>query len=223
MKRLMLFAVVTFSFFFFSCSELIEENSIVSPQISSKTSVSSLSVNYPTHATFSSIPLKEWSASPFSKGIKLTAGASMQEYDHVFAVLDYGERIGSVLVCLQKIDDIHYLPLSGNGVKDIQLFGIYSNSADNGVYPFTYLATFQNLPIAEWQDGGGSIKVSLESWNNSSQNLFIELTNEKEKVLVYIGDPGAQEFEVPTFGISELTSVKAFATFKTLDLPLDAK
>ncbi len=218
----MLFAVFTFSFFFFSCSELIEENSIVSPQITSKTAVSSFSSNYPTLTTFNQIPLKEWSASPYSKGIKLTAGASMRDYDHVFALLDNGEIKGSVLVCLQKIDDIHYMPVSGDAVKDIQLFGIYNASADNGVYPFSYLATFQNLAIVEWQDGGGSIKVALERWNDDSQNLFIELTNEKEKSLVFIGDPGAKEFEVPTFGISEITNVRAFATFKTLELPLDA-
>lgn len=222
MKRMMLFAVVTFSFFFFSCSELIEENSIVSPQISSKTSVSSRSINYPTHTTFSSIPLKDWSTSSFSKGIRLTAGASMQEYDHVFALLDYGERQSSVLVCLQKIDDIHYMPVSGDGVKDVLLYGIYSAAADNGVYPFSYLSTFQNLAITDWQDGGGSVKVALENWNDSSRNLFIELTTEKEKALIFIGDPGTQEFEVPTFGLSEVVDVRAFATLKTLDLPLDA-
>lgn len=223
MKRLMLSAIVTFSFLFFSCSELIEDNSIVSPQIASKTSFSSLSINYPTHTTFSSIALKEWSGSSLSRGIMLTSGESMQKYDHVFALLDYGEKQGSVVVCLQKIDDIHYMPISGDGVKDIRLYGIYSASADNGVYPFNYLATFQNLAIVDWQDSGGSIKVTLEDWNSSSRNLFIEMTSEKEKALVFIGDPGAQEFEVPTFGISEITNVRAFATFKTLDLPLDAK
>lgn len=217
-----MFSFVFLSFFFFSCSEQFEQNSIVSSSITSKTAVLSQVTSYPAYTTFSSIPLKEWSWNGFSRGIKITAGTSMQDYDHVFALLDYGDRQKSDLVCLQKIDDIHTIPVNGDEIKDVQLYGIFNSWSDNGVYPYSYLQFFKGIGLLDWQNGSSSVKLVLEEWNDSFANLFIELTNEKEKTLLFIGDPGASEFEVQTTGINAVTNVRAFATHKTVELPLDA-
>lgn len=221
MKHVIMFAFVTLSFFFFSCSEQFEDNSIVSSHTTYKTARSALG-SYPSYTAFAPIPLKEWSSSNYSKGVTITAGTSMQNYDHVFALIDYGDKQNSDLVCLQKIDDIHSIPINGDLIKDIQLFGIFSPWADNGVYPYNYLQFFRGMGLLDWQNGGSSVKVVLEEWNDACGNLFVELLSEKEKTLLFIGDPGAREFEIQTNGIDAVTGVRAFATYKTVELPLDA-
>ncbi len=220
MKYAWLVVVTFFSFFLTSCSDLAEDQNLVSYQIE-KTSQFAQTAQIPYLSTFSSVEIKEWKLSHLEEGIHITFGTNMDDYDFVFAVVENTEFNRSELVFLRKVQNEYMLPNNQIfDVKDIRIYGVYT-SQEIGSYPYSYLQDFPNLGVETWTDGGSALKVICSDWNSTSKDLFAELQASSGNILVYVGNPGSKEFELPTFNLKEIKGVNLFATARSSEIPMD--
>lgn len=220
MKYAWLVVVTFFTFFLTSCSDLHEDQTLVSYQVE-KTSQFVHSTPFPYLSTFSSVEIKEWKLSHMEEGINITFGTNMDNYDFVFAIIENTQLQNSELVFLQKVQNEYLLPNRQIfEVKDIRVYGVYT-SQEIGNYPYSYLQDFSNLGVEDWTDGGSVLKVVCSEWNSTSNDLFAELNSSSGNVLVYIGNPGSKEFELPTFNLKEIKGINLFATLRSSEIPMD--
>ncbi len=221
MKYAWLFVVMFTSVLLISCSELKDDQSIVSSQMEKTSGWISNNGGFAAMTKFEQIPVKTWSPTSTEEGIEITLGTSMNEVDNVFAIVEHSDLSQSELIFLQKVNDVCILPrISDYDIKDIRVYGI-NTTREIGQYPFGYLFSFRNFNATYWDDGGSSVKVFAEQWNSSCADLFAEINSDTEQLLVYIGNPRSKDFELPKFGLTRITGINLFATRGNSELPLD--
>jgi hypothetical protein len=220
MKYTWLVVVTLFTFFLTSCSDLYEDKTLVSYQVE-KTSQFVPSSPFTYLSTFSSVEIKEWRLSNMDEGIIINFGTNMDNYDFVFAIIENTQSQNSELVFLQKVQNEYLLPNREIfEVKDIRVYGVYT-SQEIGNYPYSYLQDFSNLVVEDWTDGGSALKVICSEWNSTSKDMFAELNSSSGNILVYIGNPGSKEFELPTFNLKDIKGINLFATLRSSEIPMD--
>ena len=223
MKHVLIVAVLFTSLVLTSCSELKEDQSLVSYQMEKSVRGPFVSNDFAYLTKFNSIPVKEWKPSTEVEGIEITLATNMQEFDYVFAIVEQSQLAKSELIFLQKIDDIYLLSgFSNTEIKDIRVYGIRT-SAEIGNYPYSLLSRFSNLGVDVWGDGGSVMKVVASEWNTGDKDLFAEIYSETEGLLVYVGNPGSKEFELPKFELRDVNGINLFATKKVSELPIDTR
>jgi hypothetical protein len=221
MKHVLIVAVLFTSLVLTSCSELKEDQSLVSYQMEKSVRGPFASNNFAYLTKFNSIPVKEWKPSTEVEGIEITLATNMQEFDYVFAIVEQSQLVKSELIFLQKIDDIYLLSgFSNSDVKDIRVYGIRT-AMEIGNYPYSLLSRFSNLGVDVWGDGGAVMKVVASEWNTGDKDLFAEIYSDTEGLLVYVGNPGSKEFELPKFELRDVNGINLFATKKVSELPIE--
>lgn len=222
MKNVMIVVVLFFAFLLTSCSELTQEQTLVSTELNSFSKPHLFNDQINQCNIFRSIPIKEWKESLTNEGIELVFSSDMRELDFVHVIIERSDLNESMLIFLQRVNGVVHLPFSLGEIKDIRAYGIYNSTADNGVYPFYYLQNFPNLKVESWENGGSVMKVAASEWNMGNKDLFAEIFSLSENLLVFVGNPQSNVFELPTFELKQIYGLNLFATIKNLDLPYDA-
>ena len=223
MKHVLIVAVLFTSLVLTSCSELKEDQSLVSYQMEKAINPPFASNSFAYLTKFNSIPVKEWKLSPNVEGIEITLAANMQEFDNVFAIVEQSQLEESQLIFLQRINDVYLLSgISISDIKDVRIYGIRT-SAESGNYPYNLFSRFSNLAVDGWGDGGAVLKVIASEWNHGDKDLFAEIYSNTEGLLVYVGNPQSNEFELPKFELKDVNGINLFATKKVTDLPIESK
>lgn len=223
MKLVLVFTVVFLSFLLTSCSELTQDQSLVSFQNEQLASRPQTNYNTAFAMQFTPIPIKDWKWSDAKSGIELIFGDAMWQYDYVFAVIQQAEIDKSTLIFLERVTDEFFIPLNLVDVKDVRVYGIYNPTVEIGTYPFKYLQNFSHLGILAWEDGETTMKVAAVEWNAGNRDLFAEMMYESDRLLVYVGNPQSNVFELPKYGFKYVSELNLFATCKHYELPYDAK
>lgn len=199
MKTMIYLLALSISLMFTACSSNEQDVSPLSPGMEKKVNDK---LDFPHQYLQSFDELKNVKVNYYEEkdGITLVINTGNQKIKNMFAVIEQSGKYDPVLVFLGNSEEQKYF------IKDINPYlkfnlKIYGNLKDefNSVqYPSG--TVLRNIPVKGWVASEKSVKVSSSEFPSGLVHLYTELNTKAGSLLVFLGKPYSEDFEIPQFG-----------------------
>ncbi len=197
-----------------ACSE--SDQNIVSPfetQVE-KRAVNTSSLPYELYQSFVELNDASISWQNEKQGLAIYIDAFKKTATHqLFATIDLLNGKGTTMVFLGYSNNSKFI-INGISVKDVSSIRIFKpdfvTDNINGVYPYPVSQVFENLAVKGWSDGGTDVKIYTATLPQKINQMFGMLIAREGVQLIFLGNPGREDFVFPKSENLHLKDIKLF-------------
>jgi len=202
MKGTLYFVALSVSLIFTACSSNEQEILPLSPQLE-KVTVNDINFPYQYLQSFDEIKDVKISYRQDKSGLTLMINTGSQIIPHMYAVIEQQSKLAPVLVFLGSSATQKYFIKGFNPLTrfSIKIYGGFKDETQLvGTIPYSPSTVFKIIPVRGWTASDPAIKVSSTKFPASLVHLFTELKTKTGSILVFLGKPENEDFEIPKYG-----------------------
>lgn len=212
MKNTLYLLALSVSLIFTACTSNEQDALPFSPQTEKTSVVNDVNLPYAYLQAFEEVKNIKISYYPEKDGMTLVINTGSQIVNHMYAVIE--QQDAPIMVFLGSSEDNKYFirdinPLSRFNIR------IYGSSSDDiqqlvNTHPYSRSTTFGNIPVKGWAASDPYIKVSASRFPSGLMHLYTELQTKEGSILVFLGRPVEEDFEIPKYGSLGVSDLKLF-------------
>jgi hypothetical protein len=212
MKSLLYFLALSVSIFFTACSSNDQDIMPLSPQFE-KVESKDGTTPYSYLQAFNEIKNIKVEYFQDKEGITLIINSSLASVKHLYAVVEQTGKQTSSLIFLGNSGEGKYLikGYKSDTIKNIRIYGVNNSNTQDGIAPFSPSTIINKVPVKGWSATDSFIKVSSTKFPAGVKYLFTELKTKQGNVIVFLGKPVAEDFEIPKYGQMGIIELNLFA------------
>ncbi len=220
MKASLYFLVLTVSLILSACSQDSQDLSPVSTQIE-KNSVPVIVYPYEYLDSFPELKTKWEILSVKANTVQISFDNKGGNFDHFFCEVEYSNFIESnipnnelIFIGKPTENTFNLQVLNSNTVTTIRVFGV-SGYVPTGTFttqfPYSTLQHFTVVPVMEWTANNDTISVVANSSITSSKQVFMKIISKEGNMLVFLGKPATQAFNIPKYGDIQIQELNLYS------------
>ncbi|RPI67028.1 MAG: hypothetical protein EHM47_15485 [Ignavibacteriales bacterium] len=210
MKNTLYFLALSVSLILTSCTSNEQDSMPLSPQFEKK-EVNDINLPYNYLQSFDEVSNVKVDYQMEKDGLILLVNTGSQKIKHMYAVIE--QHGVPVMVFLGSSDDKKYFVKGINVSRSISI-RIYGGFKDDtqlvNTIPYSPSTVFNNIAVQGWASSDSYIKVSSTKFPAGLIHLYTELKTKKGNVLVFLGRPAEEDFEIPKYGDLGIADLKLF-------------
>jgi hypothetical protein len=210
MKNTLYFLALSVSLIFTACSSNEQDALPFSPQFE-KVAVNDVNLPYAYLHSFEEVKDVKISIYPEEDGVTLVINTGSLKVSHMYAVIE--QQGAPMMVFLGSSDDQKYFIKGINASRSITI-RIYGGFRDDtqlvNTVPYSPSTVFNNIAVRGWSATDPSIKISSTKFPSGLVHLYTELKTKTGNILVFLGRPAGEDFEIPKYGDLGIADLKLF-------------
>jgi hypothetical protein len=224
MKKAFLLLAFSVSLILASCSQLDQENSPVAPTLTKQVDPVNIDpaniINFPYEylSAFPEIEYAKWEESySDNQWVIVTLDRSVKKFHHLYCEIVYSseneptnEKRELIFAGKPGTNKIAVSKTYSDKIEEVNVYAVADYGSDDRPLPYKTGEKLNTIFVKSWDIQDDAVLVNTSGEIYTSSQVYAQIDSEKGNMLVFVGNPAAETFNIPNFANIGVNNVELY-------------